>query len=182
MSSQRAVSRRKSVLISLFSQRNTTKTQVNYLAHPNGETGSSDHPNTVGNTEAIGDDKDVQFQIFINGETMPLTPARNKCEQYSQLLKAIGIHNSTMHSIHVTDASHQTTEYIQGIDMEKVIGASLTGRNTRVGPSQLSVQLKNLTQGGTITSSDSKAITKVFFSQCYDVLLELRDTGATILT
>ena len=64
--------------------------------------------------------------------------------------------------------------------MEKVVGASLTGRNTRVGPSQLSVQFKNLSQGGTVQESDQ--ITKVFFHQIFDVVVEIRDTGITILS
>ena len=180
VSSQRAVSRLKSVFISLFSQADNLRTVVNQFAHPNGETGGADHPNTVGNLDCIPDAKDVQFQLILNGETMPVMPCRSRSESFSQLLKAIGCANSTYHSVCITDASYQTTEYIQGFDMEKVISASLTGRDTRTGPSQLSVQLKNLSQGGAVASSDQ--ITKVFFSSCFDVVVEIRDTGITILS
>jgi hypothetical protein len=136
---------------------------------------------TLTNDECGPDSNDVQYQFMINGEMFPVMPVRSRGEAWTQLMKAIGIHNSAQHSVSITDAGYQTQDHIIGFDAETVIGASLTGRNLRNGPSQLSIQLKNLTQGGTIAASDSNAITKVFFCLCYDVVMEIRDSGITIL-
>ena len=97
-----------------------------------------------------------------------------------RVLQAIGTNLNTMHSVMISDAGFQTTEYMLGIDTELIASVPMTGKKLRVGPSQLSVQFKNLSQGGTVGATDQ--ITKVFFASCFDVLLEIRDTGITVLS
>jgi hypothetical protein len=183
ISSQRAVSRLKSVFVSMFSTRTDTKSEVNMFAHPNGNaTGASNHVTTQGNYDAQPDSDDVEYQFSINSEQFPVMPCRSRAESLSQLYKAIGIHGSTTHSIGITDASYQSDQYLIALDTELSIGSSLSGKNLRVGPSQLTIQLKNLTKGGTIAAGSANAITKIFFALQYDVVLEIRDSGITILS
>jgi len=179
VSSQRSLSRLKSVFVSLFSTRDDTRSQINLFAHPNGKSPTSPII-TQSNNEVIDDSKDVEFQFRINGEVMPILPCRSKAEAFKLLLGALGISNSTQHDVHISDAGFQTTQYLSCFDMETVVGASLTGRNTRVGPSQLSIQYKNLSQGGSVATSDQ--ITKVFISQCYDIVISIKDVGIEILS
>ena len=179
VSSQRAVSRLKSVIVSLFSQRDDKKSEINLFAHPNGK-GASTDVITVSNNDVIADSRDVEWQFRLNGEVYPILPCRNKSENFIRVLQAIGTNLNTMHSVMISDAGFQTTEYMLGIDTELIASVPMTGKNLRVGPSQLSVQFKNLSQGGTVGATDQ--ITKAFFGSCFDVLLEIRDTGITVLS
>ena len=111
---------------------------------------------------------------------MPILPSRNNCEHMIRILQAIGTNLNPMHSVLLSDSGFNTTQFLMGIDTELIASVPMTGKNLRVGPSQLSIQLKNLNQGGAVIASDQ--ITKVFFASCFDVLLEIRDTGITVLS
>jgi len=177
VSSQRAVSRLKSVIVSLFSTRDENDTEINLFAHPNGRTTS---PVTdLNNSDVISDSLDPEFQFRLNGEVMPILPSRHNCEHLIRILQAIGTNLNPMHSVYLSDAGFKTKNFLMGIDTELIASVPMTGKNLRVGPSQLSIQLKNLSQGGTVSSANQ--ITKVFFASCFDVLVEIRDTGITVL-
>ena len=178
VSSQRAVSRLKSVIVSLFSSRGDTDSEINLFAHPNGKSPTSPVVTTT-NYEVIDDAKDPEFQFRLNGEVMPILPSRHSCEHWIRILQSIGTNLNPMHSVYLSDAGFKTKQFLMGIDTELIASVPMTGKNLRVGPSQLSIQLKNLSQGGTVASSDQ--ITKVFFASCFDILVEIRDTGITVL-
>ena len=107
-------------------------------------------------------------------------PVRNSKESWQQLTKALGQHNSTQHPLGISWLEYITTQHIIAQDFENIISAGFTGASLR-NNSNLSVQLSNLTLGGTISSSDANALKRAFLCLVSDVVVEIADSGVLIL-
>ena len=107
-------------------------------------------------------------------------PVRNAKESWTQLTKALGQHNSTQHPLGISWLEYITTQHIIAQDFESIISAGFTGQSLR-NNSNLSVQLSNLTLGGTIDSADSRALRRAYMCLVYDVVVEIGDSGVLIL-
>jgi hypothetical protein len=181
ITSTRAVSRLKTVFASFFAQRDATRSSVNCFHHPIGvPDGSATHPATAANDSVIGDDRNVTYQWLLNGQTMPVMPVRTFAESWQQLTKAMGQHNSTQHSIGISELEYMTTSYTIANDYEKVLQAGYTGTSLRSG-GQLSLQCSNMSLGGTVTSSSTAALKRCYLLLFYDLVVEIGHDGVVIL-
>ena len=73
-----------------------------------------------------------------------------------------------------------TTQFVIGMDFENIISAGFTGKSLR-NNSNLSVQLKNLTLGGTLSASSTNTLRRAYMTLVYDVVVEIGDSGVLIL-
>jgi hypothetical protein len=128
----------------------------------------------------IGDNQAITYQWLLNGATAPTMPVRSFPEAWTQLTKALGQHNSTMHPIGITPLEYQTTSFMIAQDYETVLQAGFTGQNLR-NNSQLSVQLSNMDLNGTISSSSTDALRRAYLLLMYDVVVQIGDAGIEIM-
>ena len=84
----------------------------------------------------------------------------------------MGILGSAYHSLDFTGKEYITDKFVIGFDLEKMLGASFTGYNSKSGD-LLTVKLKNtnMTNGSDF----------IFTTLHYDALLEINDTGCTVM-
>ena len=188
ITSNRSVSRLKTAFLNFYASRpaDGKGSEVNLFHHPLGPGNGSDatHPGTTpGNGSdglAVDNTKQIQYQWLVNSEVFPVMPVKNSKEAWSQLTKALGQHNSTQHPLGISWLEYITTQHIIAQDMEAIISAGFTGKSLR-NNSNLSVQLHNLTLGGTISSSDANALKRAYMTLVYDVVVEIGDSGVLIL-
>ena len=142
--------------------------------------GGDTHPATAANDDVIPDTSSITYQWLLNGQTMPIMPVRNFAESWQQLTKAMGQHNSTQHSIGISELEYMTTSFQLANDYERVLQAGWTGTSLRSG-GQLSLQLSNMSLGGTVTSSSTAAIKRCYFLIFFDQVVEIGHDGIVIL-
>ena len=99
---------------------------------------------------------EFEYSIQLGGTQYPQIPMRSHAEAYMHLVKSVGIQSSDVHSFDISARQYRSNRFITAIDMEKVLGASFTGANTRAGDI-LSVKFAfsnhgNLTSTGTTNS------------------------------
>ena len=185
ITSNRSVSRLKTAFLSFYASRpaNGESSEVDLFHHPLGPSGDATHPATLPATSdglAVDNSKQIQYQWLINSTPYPVMPVRNSKEAWTQLTKALGQHNSTQHPLGISWMEYITTQHILAMDFEAIISAGFTGKSLR-NNSNLSVQLQNLTLGGTISSSDANALRRAYMTLVYDVVVEIGDSGVLIL-
>ena len=108
---------------------------------------------------------EFSYSIQLGGTQYPQIPMRSHAEAYMHLVKAVGIQSSDVHSFDVTPKQYRSNKFITAIDMEKILGASFTGANTRAGDI-LSVKfewnnsgnLNNGTVAGNIAATSSNPL------------------------
>jgi hypothetical protein len=76
---------------------------------------------------------ELEWQIQIGSKLYPEYPVRSVSESMYQLLKCLGILNSSFHSIDITGREYWHYKFIIGLDLEKVLGSGFTGINTKAG-------------------------------------------------
>jgi hypothetical protein len=179
------VSRLKTAFLTFYASRpqDGLGSEVNLFHHPLGATGDATHPSTGTATSdglAVDNAKQIQYQFLINSSVYPVMPVRNSKEAWTQLTKALGQHNSTQHPLGISWMEYITDQHIIAMDFEAIISAGFTGQSLR-NNSNLSVQMSNLTLGGTISSSDTKALRRAYMTLVHDVVVEIGDSGVLIL-
>ena len=188
LQTNRSVSRLKTAFLSFYASRPSDGdgSEVNLFHHPLGPGSGTDatHPSTTPGSGsdglAVDNSKQLQYQWLINSTPYPVMPVRNSKEAWTQLTKALGQHNSTQHPLGISWLEYITTQHIIAQDFESIISAGFTGQSLR-NNSNLSVQLSNLTLGGTISSSDANALRRAYMTLVYDVVVEIGDSGVLIL-
>ena len=110
----RALTRLKSVFITLHSTDGAWYKQANHFYHPI-ENSASDQYGIAG---------EHQFQIQIGSQMYSEYPVNSFSESLSQLRKTVG------HPFQMFGRWYRTTKYIIGIDLERVSGAGFTGTST----------------------------------------------------
>ena len=89
---------------------------------------------------------EFEYSIQLGGTQYPQIPMRSHAEAYMHLVKSVGIQSSDVHSFDISARQYRSNRFITAIDMEKVLGASFTGANTRAGDI-LSVKFAFLNSG-----------------------------------
>jgi hypothetical protein len=95
-------------------------------------------------------ESEMEWQIQIGSRLFPEYSVRSCSESYYQLLKCMGILNSSFHSIDINNKDYHTYKFIIGLDLEKVLQAGFTGINTKAGD-LLTVKTKCMNGAGTPT-------------------------------
>jgi hypothetical protein len=179
--STRACSRLKTAFATFFATRDNLNSEVNTFDSPLGRaTTATGHPQNSANTEVIPDSKCPIYQWVKDSTTYPVFPVRSFAESWNQLLKSLGQHNSTQHSIGISETEYMTKSYVIANDFESLLQVGFSGANMRTG-GQLALQLNNLTLGGTVSSTDAAALKKCFVLLMMDTVVEIGFDGVTVL-
>ena len=115
---------------------------------------------------------EIQFELQLGSKKWPEYPMLSQAEGFYQLRKTMGILGSAYHSLDFSGNDYITDKFIIGFDLEKMLGASFTGYNSKSGD-LLTVKLKNtnMTNGADM----------IFTTLHYDALLEINDTGCAVM-
>ena len=157
----RALTRLKTVCITLHKTDTATYKECNSFYHPMG-------------TDAYGDAYDFpsehQVWIQIGAMLIPEYPVNGVSEAYYQLKKAVG------HAFHITGRWFRTRRYIVGFDCEKIAGAGFTGLSTKSGD-LLTVNFKNCKN----QYESGSAPQRMYCALNYDAVLNIKDQGIELL-
>jgi hypothetical protein len=156
----RSLTRLKSIFVTLYKApaTNTAYNEVNLFWHR--MDGDYDY------------DKELQFELQLGSKKWPEYPMKSQAESFYQLRKTMGLLGSASHSLDFTGREYITDKHIIGFDLEKMLGASFTGYNSKSGD-LLTVKLKDT---GMNSTGDM-----VYTTLHYDALLEINDTGCTVM-
>ena len=165
----RAVSRLKTIFVTLDS---IPPTGTDCASLVRQDFNSFDHPmeGEYNFTQKFG------YQVQIGSKMIPEYPVRSLAQAFYELRKALGIASSPFHSISITADQYLDTHSIMGIDTERILEAGFTGINTRAGY-LMTFRIKGA--NGNITTTLIPA--KIYITLQSDQILELRDSGATIM-
>jgi hypothetical protein len=168
----RSLSRLKSVFIS-FDKANTSASAVykdfNSFYSPMMTTTDPLQPILGGGTAA----GEVEWQIQLGNKLYPETPCRSHSESFYQLRKCLGVQSSALHSFNVSGQEYRRRKFIIGIDMEAVLQASFSGKNTRSGD-LLNIKFDHL---GTDTAKYAHSMYVILHS---DNVLQIQDSGVVV--
>ena len=154
----RALTRLKSIFVSMSQSGGH---EVNNFWHP--MAGIYDH------------DKELEFECQIGSKKFPEYPIRSSAEAFYQLRKALGVHDVNA-QMDISSKEYRNTKYVLGVDMEKVLGASFSGYNSKSGD-LLTLKQKPI---GTAALDNSKSY-KMHYCLHYDSIMNIRDAGVEIL-
>jgi hypothetical protein len=154
----RAVTRLKSIFLTLHKPDGVTYKQVNDFYHPCTNNGAL----TLANEHS--------YQVQIGSKLVPEYPVTNLAESYSQLKKTVG-RSFKMHS-----SWYRSRKYIIGLDLEKISGAGFTGLSTKAGD-LLTVNFRECDGNGNADSVPSR----VFCALNYDCVMNIQDSGIQLL-
>jgi len=154
----RAVTRLKSIFMTLHKPDNVTYKQCNDFYHPCTNSGVL----TLANEHS--------YQVQIGNKLVPEYPVTSLSESYSQLKKTVG-RSFKMHS-----SWYRSRKYIIGLDLEKISGAGFTGMSTKAGD-MLTVNFRDCDASGVADSVPSR----MFCALNYDCILNISDGGVILL-
>ena len=154
----RAVTRLKSIFITLHKPDNITYKQVNDFYHPCTSNGQL----TLANEHS--------YQVQIGSKLVPEYPVNSLAESYSQLKKTVG-RSFKMHS-----SWYRSCKYIIGLDLEKISGAGFTGLSTKAGD-LLTINFKGCDALGGADSVPNR----VFCALYFDCVLNIQSEGIQML-
>jgi hypothetical protein len=117
--------------------------------------------------------KELQIQVQLGAKLFPEFGVRSLAECFYQLKKSLGIHGSAYHSVDINSIKYRTDHFIVGIDTEKVLDASFTGYNSRMGDLMV-IRCKG-------ANSDIATWCNAMYVVLHtDQILEIRDVGSLI--
>ena len=154
----RAVTRSKSIFITLFKPDGVTYKQVNDFYHPC----TNDGQLTLANEHS--------YQVQIGAKLVPECPVNSLAESYNQLRKTVG-RSLKMHS-----SLYRPRKYIIGLDLEKISGAGFTGLSTK-SSDLLTLNFKDCDA----LNNASSVPDRVFCALNYDCALNIQDSGIQLL-
>ena len=93
-----------------------------------------------------------------------------------RLQQALGVWHSASHTINIDRPEYSTHKFLAMWDTEKVPLSSYTGENCATG-SLITVNMK-----GVGSAANANFALKAMVSCYFDAILEIRDTGAQVLT
>jgi hypothetical protein len=161
---QRSFTRLKSVFVSLYKPSGSpARKEVNHFWHPMG-------------SSAYNQYKELEFQMQIGSKLFPEYPIRSLAEAFYQLRKSLGI-NSTNAQMNMVQRYYRDHKFVISFDTEKMTGASFTGYNTRAGD-LLTLKMKGANGSIALDVTDTH---KMFYCLNYDAVLQVNDTGVSVL-
>jgi hypothetical protein len=158
----RALTRLKSVFITLKNGDTQLYKQCNDFYHPVGHNDAGGH--------ILYSYGEHQYQVQIGSKLVPEYPVTSLSESFSQLRKTVG-KPFKMHS-----RWYRTRKYVIGLDLEKVSGAGFTGMSTKNGD-LMTINFKDCHQ----LHSAGSVPNRMFCALNYDVVLNIRDQGVELL-
>ena len=117
---------------------------------------------------------EFEISLQLGGKKFPEYPLRSQAETFAALKKCLGIQQSSFHSLDIDPFEYRTHKFIVGIDTEKVLQASFSGKNIKNG-SLLTLMMKNI---GSTSANYPTNITVVMHADC---ILNIRVTGVEVL-
>ena len=108
---------------------------------------------------------------------MPIYQMKSIPEQFTQLRKALGFNASTIHKLSLVGRWYHDDKFVIGMDTEKTLQAGWTGISTKAGD-LLTIKMENV---GTSAGTTPKYAEKVFVTLSYDAILQIQDSGVTVL-
>ena len=105
----------------------------------------------------------------------PQTPCSSIADSWSQLRKAVARYGK--HPVSITPAQYHSTKYVFGLDMEALPQVGYTGLSTKNGE-MITVKVKAVNPTATMTG---QMPTSLFMVLCTDNIIELRDSGVSVL-
>ena len=120
-------------------------------------------------------DQELELQIQIGGKTFPQTPVNSIAESWSQLRKAVARYGK--HPVSITPAQYHSTKYVFGYDFEMLPEVGYTGISTKNGE-MITVKVKAVNPSSAMTADMP---TSLFMVLCNDSIIELRDSGVSVL-
>ena len=163
----RALSRLKSIFITLNSADTESHKTVNNFYHPMATVGGDAFN---GNPYEIEDEHSVQIQI--GSKVVPEYPISSVTEAIYQLNQLVG------RKTHIYGRWYWTHRYIVGLDLEKISGAGFTGMSTKTGE-QLTINFKDC--GSSNADVANSIPTRMFCALHYDCVLNIQDSGVQVL-
>ena len=89
----------------------------------------------------------------------------------------MGDYHSNTGAMNISPTEYRTDKHVIGIDLEKMLGASFTGIETKSG-SLLTLRLDTANGGLALPATGTS---KIHYALEYDAILQINDTGVTIL-
>ena len=118
---------------------------------------------------------ELEFEMQIGSKKFPEYPIRSSAEAFYQLRKALGVHDVNA-MMDISSKQYRDTKYVLGVDMEKVLGASFSGYNSKSGD-LLTLKQKPI---GTAALDNSKSY-KMHYCLFYDSIMNIKDSGVEVL-
>ena len=117
---------------------------------------------------------EFELAVQIGSKTFPDgNPIRSHAEAYYQLRKALGVQSSTVHSFDISPQEYRDDRFVMALDLEKSLGASFTGLNTRSGD-LMTVKFKYK------NPSDARNANRMHIVLHTDNILQIMLTGAVV--
>ena len=124
-------------------------------------------------------DRELEWQIQIGGVVYPQTPVNSIAETYAQLRQTVA--NFGKEPLSILPTEYHSSRFVIGYDFEMLPDVGYTGVNTKSGQ-MLTVKLKpkdrSLINNGTAADLMPD---QLFMVLCTDNILELRDSGVSVL-
>ena len=121
-------------------------------------------------------EKEVECQLQVGSKVYPEYPIRCLSEAFYQLRKTLGIHVGN-ESINMEAREYRSHMFVLGFDLEKVLGSSFTGYNSKSGD-LLTINMKNAGNGTELLTSGTS---KLFYALSFDALMNICLTGVDVL-
>ena len=153
----RALTRLKSVFVTLHTTDTAEYKEANSFYHPMG----------FSVTEAYNFSLEHQVWVQIGSKHLPEYQISGVSEAYYQLKKAVGI------PFHIMNRWYRTRRYIVGLDCEKISGAGFTGMNTKAGD-LLTVNFRNC-------GAEGNRPNRMYCALNYDAVLNTKDAGVELM-
>ena len=115
---------------------------------------------------------EIQFELQLGSKKWPEYPLLSQAEAFYQLRKTMGVLGSAYTSLDFSGKEYINNKCIIGFDLEKMLGASFTGYNSKSGD-LLTIKLRDVTG---LSNTDF-----IYTTLHYDALLEINDTGCTVM-
>ena len=117
---------------------------------------------------------EFELAVQIGSKTFPDgNPIRSHAEAYYQLRKALGVQSSIVHSFDISPQEYRDDRFVMALDLEKSLGASFTGLNTRSGD-LMTVKFKYK------DPSAARIANRMHIVLHTDNILQIMLTGATV--
>ena len=116
---------------------------------------------------------EFELTVQIGSKIYPDYPIRSHAEAYYQLRKTLGVQSSNVHSFDIKPQEYHDNRLVMGIDLEKSLGASFTGLNTRSGDLMtIKYKLK--------TATDARKADRIHIVLHTDNIMKITGTGVEI--
>ena len=120
-------------------------------------------------------DKELEFECQIGSKKFPEYPVRSSAQAFYQLRKALGVHDINA-QMDINAKTYRNTKYVLGVDLEKVLGASFSGYNSKSGDL---LTLKQKPIGN--AALESTKTYKMHYCLFYDSIMNIKDAGVEVL-